>query len=90
MLECLNRTIPRDRNIVLVGHGFGHDLQALYPLGFDLETSVLGLFDTFEIAKKLGMPTGRLGLGCLLEDLGCWGVDRDKLHNAGNDANYTL
>ncbi|CZR56760.1 uncharacterized protein PAC_06649 [Phialocephala subalpina] len=88
MLERLNKTISRDRNIVLVGHGFGMDLQALHSLDFDLETSILGLFDTFDIARKLQMP--RHSLGCLLEDLGCCNVNRNRLHNAGNDANYTL
>lgn len=54
MLENIERCIYRDRNIVLIGHGFGGDLAALSSLGFDFEASVISILDTVNIATELG------------------------------------
>ncbi|KUJ08111.1 uncharacterized protein LY89DRAFT_349939 [Mollisia scopiformis] len=78
--------VRRDRNIVLVGHGFG-GLTALSSLGFDFQTSVIGILDTANLSFELEMD--RSTLGRLLGELEC-PKSSAKLHNAGNDANFTL
>ncbi|KUJ17302.1 uncharacterized protein LY89DRAFT_570040, partial [Mollisia scopiformis] len=85
MLQCIKKVIPRDRNIILVGHGFSHDVAALQSLGFDFYTSILGHFDTDVIARRLKFED--VSLGAVLKELGCPTLN---LHNAGNDANFTL
>ena len=87
MLECINKLVRRDRNIVLVGHGFGGDLAALSSLGFDFQTSVIAILDTANITSELEMD--RCTLGRLLRELEC-PKSSARLHNAGNDANFTL
>jgi hypothetical protein len=87
MPKCIDKLVRRDRNIVLVGHGFGGDLAALSSLGFDFQTSVIGILDTANISSELGME--RSTLGRLLGDLEC-PKSSARLHNAGNDANFTL
>lgn len=62
MLKKISACVPRDRDIVLVGHGFAGDRNAFNSLGFDrLQTS------TFNIAQDLGI--GHLPLRHLLEML---------------------
>jgi hypothetical protein len=85
MLKCINRLICRDRNIVLVGHGLSEDLAVLSSLGFDFQTSIIGIFDTAYISSELEMSP--CSLGRLLDELEC---PTASLHNAGNDANFTL
>ena len=87
MRRCINKLVPRDRDIVLVGHGFGGDLDALNSLGFDLETSIIGILDTANITYELEMD--RSLLGQLLGELEC-PKSSARLHNAGKDANFTL
>lgn len=87
MLECINKLVRRNRNIILVGHGFAGDLDALNSLGFDFQTSVIGILDTANITSELDMCRGTLGR--LLEKLGC-PKSSARLHNTGNDANFTL
>ncbi|KAK3115689.1 hypothetical protein LTR53_004704 [Teratosphaeriaceae sp. CCFEE 6253] len=75
------------RNIVFVGHGASSDTAFLKQLGFDLTTdadTVLTI-DTQRMAggsKKSGVKLQRLLLSL--------GYDPVNLHNAGNDAAYTL
>ena len=82
----LEALIPRERSIVLVGHAFENELRILRDLGLDLHTSVVGTFDTQKIAAEfiLGRPAS---LCTTLEALGC---PFENLHNAGNDAHFTL
>ncbi|KAE9376118.1 hypothetical protein N431DRAFT_464173 [Stipitochalara longipes BDJ] len=82
MLKCINKLLRRDRNIVLVG-----DLAALCSLGFDFQTSVMGILDTANISSELEMD--RCTLGRLLGELEC-PKSSARLHNAGNDANFNL
>jgi hypothetical protein len=87
MLECINKLVRRDRNIVLVGHGLGGDLAALSSLGFDFQTSVIGILDTANISSELEMD--RCTLGRLLGELEC-PKSSTRHHNSGNEANFTL
>lgn len=83
--DCLR--IYQNRSIVLVGHGVSNDLAALNALGFDFqENLVIAKLDTYLLARDLQM--GHLTLKNLLIELNC--PCNLKLHNAGNDANFTL
>lgn len=76
--------------IVLVGHGFGSDLEVLKFLGVDLETSIVGIFDTAMIRDRVLGPSHDLNyaqLEHLLQKVRC---AHYKLHTGGNDANFTL
>lgn len=85
MLQRIIDCLPRDRNIVLVGHGFRGDLAALKALGFDFQrSSIIAVFDTYRLAQEMGK---QLSLGKLLTEMDC---PYSRLHNAGNDANFTL
>ena len=86
MLNAMNKHVSRpDRNIILVGHGCERDLAALSSLGFNLKASVVDILDTANIASELQMKG--LSLGRLLDKLKC---PKARLHNAGNDAHFTL
>jgi DNA polymerase III epsilon subunit-like protein len=87
MLKTINKYVRQDRNIVLVGHGFGEDLASLCSLGFDFQASVISILDTANVATELQM--NRSTLGRLLGELGC-PRSSTRLHNAGNDAHFTL
>lgn len=87
MLQCINKLICRDRNIVLIGHGVSGDLAALSSLGFDFQSSIIGILDTTNIAFELQISHSTLGR--LLNELEC-PRSTARLHNAGNDANFTL
>ncbi|CAD6569968.1 MAG: hypothetical protein ASARMPRED_003339 [Alectoria sarmentosa] len=86
ILSTLESLIPRRRNIVLVGHGFWHDLRILRPLNFDLHISIVGILDTGKMASKM-FPNVSITLGSILSELQC---PFQNLHTAGNDAYYTL
>lgn len=77
---------PPHRNIVLVGHGLGGDTKYLKALGFSpfAAGTVVGTIDTLKLS---GPKQQQLGLKRLLDALGVEPVD---LHNAGNDAHYTM
>jgi len=86
MLTAINKHISRpDRNIILVGHGCGRDLAALRSLGFNFQASAIHILDTANIAREPGKS--HLSLCRLLDKLKC---PHAKLHNAGNDAHFTL
>ncbi|KJX95986.1 hypothetical protein TI39_contig850g00009 [Zymoseptoria brevis] len=73
------------RNIVLVGHGLKNEVPYLQNLGFSLASApnVVSRFDT----ARLGGKKSGIGLGRLCKAVG---LDSQSLHNAGNDAAYTL
>ncbi|KAL7942489.1 hypothetical protein V8C42DRAFT_146179 [Trichoderma barbatum] len=86
LVNSIKSCIPKDRNIVLVGHGLRNELHAMEALGFQFQTSVpLGL-DTLRLANEF-YEIWAGSLGDLLSSLQC---PYDKLHCAGNDANFTL
>lgn len=52
MLLNVQRCIPRDRNVVLVGHDVRHEISALSKLNIDFrESCILGFLDTFRITR---------------------------------------
>jgi DNA polymerase III alpha subunit (gram-positive type) len=81
--SCLNR------NIVLVGHDIEADIKYLNVLGFNpcdipnLREQV----DTASMYRAYRREPHTRSLGGILVDLNIAGWD---LHNAGNDATYTL
>ncbi|KAL1964111.1 hypothetical protein VTN77DRAFT_7529 [Rasamsonia byssochlamydoides] len=95
----------RPRNIVLVGHDIDNDIEYLRSLGcslFEAENSsantggrshtsrpptILEALDTATLFQVLKRDTCRRSLGVVLADLQLVGWN---LHNAGNDARYTL
>ena len=85
MLAAIEKHTPRDRNIVLVGHGMTEDGKVPSSLGSKLRNSAITSLDTYVIARNLGLKN--LTLLELLQQLGC---PRGKFHNAGNDANLSL
>ncbi|EMC99445.1 hypothetical protein BAUCODRAFT_56010, partial [Baudoinia panamericana UAMH 10762] len=75
------------RNVVFVAHGASNDTAYLKQLGFDMtaDAEVIRTVDTQLLAggsKKHGVSLHRLMLALEVEAV--------NLHNAGNDAAYTL
>ncbi len=87
------------RNIMMVGHSVKHDLRSLQRLGLDYSkvAPVVGVLDTYIIARHIlranmlegSKATVSLTLGNMLKELDCK-YDESGLHNAGNDATYTM
>ncbi|KAI9740754.1 MAG: hypothetical protein M1818_004719 [Claussenomyces sp. TS43310] len=77
------------RNIVLVGHDLGNDIDYLKGLGFDIHnlSNIHGLLDTATMYRALRKESQSRNLASILADLNIPGW---YLHNAGNDAVYTL
>ena len=86
MRPNLEALVLRTRKNVLVGHDFRHDLNVLQVLKFDLNTSISGILDTQKIAAEM-IPGVPLRLYNILEELRS---PFRNLHNAGNDAYFTL
>jgi len=69
MLKTIDKYVRQNRNIVLVGHGFGEDPAVLSALEFDFQASVISILDIANIAIELQM--NRSTLGRLLGELEC-------------------
>lgn len=83
------RTSKKYRDIVLVGHGLRGDLSSLFELGLDVQTilPMIAVVDTEAISMRhFRLPKGL----SLLNLLTCLGIPSAKLHNAGNDAMFTM
>ncbi|KAH8881209.1 hypothetical protein GQ53DRAFT_516916 [Thozetella sp. PMI_491] len=78
--------IPKDRNVILVGHDINNDLKALRGLRFTFPAPLSGILDTLHGTSKI-YKSWSGSLGGLLGLLGC---PYNGLHCAGNDANFTL
>ncbi|GKT44033.1 good for full DBP5 activity protein 2 [Colletotrichum spaethianum] len=80
----------RFRNIVLLGHDLRSDLGYLDSMGVEL-WSVGGVMsrtlDTKDMHQAWRQETQGRSLGLVLTDLG---IQHSNLHNAGNDAAYTI
>lgn len=77
-------------NVVFVGHGVEMDLKYLENMGVNVSEDIrpVEIFDTAEMnAARVGKPHERINLGKLLDELN---IENYSLHNAGNDAHYTL
>ncbi|KAL5354621.1 hypothetical protein ACLOAV_000710 [Pseudogymnoascus australis] len=82
-------TPPDKRKIVLVGHDLQADVAFLRQLGYDPGnlSNLLECTDTTHMYRAFRREPNNSGLGKVLADLDIAGWD---LHNAGNDAVYTL
>lgn len=77
--------LNKDVDIILVGHDLSNDTKYMQQLGFRPNRDAACSFDTQRLARlsKKESP----GLKKLLAALS---IDAENLHNAGNDAAYTL
>ncbi|KAI9839010.1 MAG: hypothetical protein M1837_002297 [Sclerophora amabilis] len=77
------------RSIVLVGHDLPSDLTYLHSLGYSPLTlpNLLETLDTAHMYRALKRESQPRSLGTILYEVGLMGWN---LHNAGNDAVYTL
>ncbi|KAG9513622.1 hypothetical protein KCV07_g8664, partial [Aureobasidium melanogenum] len=74
------------RNLIFVGHGLSNDTLYLNKLKFDpnAKGNIIHKVDT---QKFVGTKKQQVGLSKLLAGLG---IEPENLHNAGNDAAYTM
>jgi hypothetical protein len=86
IVNYIQSSIPSARNIVFVGHGIINDLQALQALDFEYPVLLSSVLDTFYIANEVFQYWAG-SLSDLLLSLRC---SFNRLHCAGNDANFTL
>jgi len=86
IVNYIQSSIPSARNVVFVGHGIINDLQALQALDFEYPVLLSSVLDTSYIANEV-FQYWPGSLRDLLLSLGC---SFNRLHCAGNDANFTL
>ena len=77
------------RNIIFVGHGVGADITYLKSIGYDIYnlSNLQEIVDTALMWQALKRELSPRSLGGILVELDITGWN---LHNAGNDAVYTL
>jgi DNA polymerase III alpha subunit (gram-positive type) len=77
------------RNIVLLGHDTSADINFMQQLGYDVHnlSNLLEIADTASMWRYLKRETNSRNLGMILYELD---ITSWHLHNAGNDAVYTL
>lgn len=78
--------IPKNRIIILIGHGIQAAISVLDALGFNFE-KIHSIFDTYQLAQETGL--GECSLQNLLAKLG-HPSPSEQFHTAGNDATFTL
>jgi hypothetical protein len=79
----------KKRTVVLVGHSLGGDVAWLRQIGLDvkqLDNLIEGV-DTARMHRAYRRRFNGMSLGGMLEDMN---ISPENLHNAGNDAVYTL
>lgn len=86
--SVIDPTAPK-RNIIFVGHGVGADIKYLKTLGYDVHnlSNLQEIVDTALMWQGLKSELSPRSLGSVLAEIGIAGWN---LHNAGNDAVYTL
>ena len=88
---CFNPFRPsyssRTCKAILVGHDVAGDLKYLTELGFDATRMIADCIDTSDLYKASRRDGRQSALGTLLLH---YGIAAKHLHNAGNDATYTL
>lgn len=72
---------------VLVGHDVDSDIKFMRKCGFDVLPLISDCIDTQIVDRAVRCDQSHRGLSSLLKDQG---IAADHLHNAGNDAHYTL
>jgi hypothetical protein len=77
------------RNIVFLGHNPASDVSFLRTLGYDVTNllNLIGFMDTAGLYRAHKKESNVRSLGSILSELGIVGWN---LHNAGNDAVYTM
>jgi DNA polymerase III alpha subunit (gram-positive type) len=77
------------RKLIIVGHGLGSDITFLRNLGYDVYnlSNLQEFVDTSNMWQALKRDANPRNLGSVLAELDIVGWN---LHNAGNDAVYTL
>lgn len=73
--------------VVLVGHDIAADMNYLNELGFDVARMIFDCIDTSDLYKASHRDGRQCALSTLLLK---YGIAAKHLHNAGNDASYTL
>ncbi len=75
--------------MILVGHDIGADIIFLRTIGYDIRnlSNLQEIADTAAMWKYHKRETNPRNLGSILQELG---LENWFLHNAGNDAVYTL
>ncbi|POS85532.1 hypothetical protein EPUL_002624 [Erysiphe pulchra] len=78
-----------NRKVVFVGHDIVSDIKFLRTVGYDVYTlpTLFDMVDTALMYRALRREMNTRSLGVILTDMGITGWN---LHNAGNDAVYTL
>ncbi|KID82076.1 QDE-2-interacting protein [Metarhizium guizhouense ARSEF 977] len=93
LVDTLNATFAKYANgthdVVLVGHDIKSDIKYLSTIGFPIDQlpGLIGNVDTQAIYRAWKDGTKSPSLGSVLVDLD---IRYKNLHNAGNDAVYTL
>lgn len=89
--RCFNPSQPsylsRTRKVVLVGHDVAADMKYLTEVGFDVTRMISDRIDTSDLYKASRRDGRPSALSALLLH---YGIAAKHLHNAGNDASYTL
>lgn len=75
------------RKVVFVAHDSAGDEDYLAKLGFDLSREAIDIIDTIDVARAVLRNFRQCSLMKLLS---LYGINAKFLHNAGNDARYTL
>lgn len=87
--DLVKGTADEERNIVLVGHDLGQDINYCHQLGFSVlsRASIKESVDTVGMYRAYSKDPNARSLGSILYDFDLSGW---HLHNAGNDAVYTI
>lgn len=86
-LESLFGHFCSNRRVVLVGHDIAGDIKYLKGLGLDVTPMVVDCIDTSDLWKAAHRDGRQSALSTVLLQQG---IPAKYLHNAGNDAYYTL
>ena len=82
-----NKNEKEDCQVVFVAHNAMADSKYLAQIGYDLAEDVVDIIDTSDLASASQRDIKQTGLATLLLR---HGIAAKHLHNAGNDAHYTL
>ena len=73
--------------VVLVAHNASADIKYLTDIGFNVTEKISDCIDTSDLYRVVRRQAREFGLSTLMLR---YGISGDHLHNAGNDASYTL
>ncbi|RMJ16832.1 hypothetical protein CDV36_003455 [Fusarium kuroshium] len=86
LVHRIDTALPKDRSIILVGHAVENELDIFHALGYTLTHPNMEVVNTVQVSNEVYGPW-QCKLRSLLQWLGC---PFNRLHSAGNDANFTL